>query len=333
MFGYVVKRILEMIPTLLGITLISFFIIHLAPGKPTDALSEMNPKMTPEARERLEKLYDLDKPIMVQYGMWLKRIVRLDFGESFSMDRRPVMQKIWDTRQPLIDRRLFITFMLNLMAMLIILMLAIPIGISSATHQNTLYDKITTTTVFVGFAMPSFWLALLLMMLFGVYLDWLPISGLKSMNYASLPFWGKVLDLSRHLVLPLFVIAFGGLAGDSRYMRSSMLEVIRQDYVTVARAKGLPEKSVIYRHAFRNALLPLITLMGLSIPGLIGGSVIFEQIFSIPGMGQLFYAGVMTRDYPLIMAILTIGAFLTLLGNLLADIGYMLADPRIRTGR
>jgi peptide/nickel transport system permease protein len=171
------------------------------------------------------------------------------------------------------------------------------------------------------------------MMLFGVYLDWLPISGLKSMNYDSLSFGGKVLDRVHHLILPLFVITFGGLAGDSRYMRSSMLEVIRQDYVTVARAKGLPERKVIYRHAFRNALLPLITLMGLSIPGLIGGSVIFESIFGIPGMGQLFFNGVMTRDYSLIMAILTIGAFLTLLGNLLADIGYMLADPRIRTGR
>jgi len=327
---YLVKRLLEMIPTLFGITLISFLIIHLAPGKPTDALSEMNPKMTPEARERLEKYYGLDKPVMVQYGLWLKRVVRLDFGESFSMDRRPVMQKIWDTKRPLIDRRLFITFMLNLMAMIIILMLAIPIGIFSATHQNTFYDKVITTTVFVGFAIPSFWLALLLMMLFGVYLDWLPISGLKSMGYDSLPFWGKVLDLGRHLILPLFVIAFGGLAGDSRYMRSSMLEVIRQDYVTVARAKGLPERLVIYRHAFRNALLPLITLMGLSIPGLIGGSVIFENIFGIAGMGQLFFNGVMARDYPLIMAILTIGAFLTLIGNLLADIGYMLVDPRIR---
>ncbi len=333
MLKYLAKRLLEMIPTLFGITLISFFIIHLAPGKPTDALSEMNPKMTPEARERLEKLYNLDKPIMVQYGMWLKRIVKLDFGESFSMDRRPVMQKIWDTKRPLLERRLFITFMLNLIAMIIILMLAIPIGIFSATHQNTLYDKFITTGVFVGFAMPSFWLALLLMMFFGVYLEWLPISGLKSMNFDSLPFLGKALDLARHLVLPLFVIAFGGLAGDSRYMRSSMLEVIRQDYVTVARAKGLPEKTVIYRHAFRNALLPLITLVGLSIPGLIGGSVIFENIFSIPGMGQLFFNGVMTRDYSLIMAILTIGAFLTLIGNLLADIGYMLADPRIRTER
>ncbi len=330
MLTYLIKRFFETIPTLFGITLISFFIIHLAPGKPTDVLTELNPKITPEARERLEKLYNLDKPIIVQYGLWLKKIVRLDFGESFSTDRRPVMQKIWDTKKPLLERRLFITFMINLISMVIILLIAIPIGISSATHQNTLYDKITTTTVFIGFAMPSFWLALLLMMLFGVYLHWLPISGLKSLNYDSLPLLAKVLDRVKHLLLPLFVAAFGSLAADSRFMRSSMLEVIRQDYVTVARAKGLPENKVIYRHAFRNALLPLITLIGLSIPGLIGGSVIFENIFGIPGMGQLFFSAVMTRDYPLVMAVLTIGSFLTLIGNLLADIGYMIADPRIR---
>lgn len=319
-----------MIPTLFGITLLSFFIIHLAPGKPTDIFTELNPKITPEARERLEKLYDLDKPILVQYGLWLKKIVKFDFGESFSSDRRPVMQRIWDPKKPLLERRLFVTFIINLISMVIIFLIAIPIGVSSATHRNTLYDKITTTTVFVGFAIPHFWLALLLMMLFGVYLDWLPVSGLKSTNYASLPFWGKLWDLTKHLILPIFVSAFGGLAADSRFMRSSMLEVIRQDYVTVARAKGLPEREVIYRHAFRNALLPMITLVGLSVPGLIGGSVIFENIFGIPGMGQLFFQSVMTRDYPMVMGVLTIGAILTLLGNLLADIGYMVADPRIR---
>jgi len=178
--------------------------------------------------------------------------------------------------------------------------------------------------------MPSFWLALLLMIVFGVHLHWLPISGLKSMNYESMSLIGKIWDRTSHLILPLFVSAFGGLAADSRFMRSSMIEVIRQDYVTVARAKGLPERLVIYRHAFRNALLPIITLMGLSVPGLIGGSVIFENIFGIPGMGQLFYMSVMTRDYPMIMGILTIGAILTLFGNLLADIGYTIADPRIR---
>jgi peptide/nickel transport system permease protein len=330
MIMYLAKRLLEMIPTLFGITLISFFIIHLAPGKPTDIFSELNPKITPEARERLERLYNLDKPIMVQYGLWLKKIVKLDFGDSFSSDRRPVMQRIWDTKKPLIERRLFVTFMINLLSMIVIFLIAIPIGISSATHQLSLYDKITTTVVFVGFAMPSFWLALLLMILFGVYLHWLPISQLKSMNFDSLPLIGQIWDLFKHLLLPIFVSAFGGLAADSRFMRSSMLEVIRQDYVTVARAKGLPEKTVIYRHAFRNALLPIITLTGLSIGGLIGGSVIFENIFGIPGMGQLFYMSVMTRDYPMVMGILTIGAVLTLLGNLMADIGYMLADPRIR---
>jgi peptide/nickel transport system permease protein len=319
-----------MIPTLLGITLLSFFIIHLAPGKPTDILTELNPKITPEARERLEKLYGLDKPVIVQYGMWLKRVVKLDFGESFSTDRRPVMEKIWDTKQPLLERRLFITFLINTLSLLLIFIIAIPIGISSATHQYSLYDKVTTTSVFIGFAIPSFWLALLLMMLFGIHLDWLPISGLKSMNYESLSLSGKIWDRALHLILPVFVSSFGGFAGLSRYMRSNMLEVIRQDYVTTARAKGLSETKVIYKHALKNALLPIITLLGLSVPGLIGGSVIFENIFGIPGMGQLFFMGVMTRDYPLVMGILTIGAILTLIGNLMADIGYMLADPRIR---
>jgi peptide/nickel transport system permease protein len=332
MLTYLVKRLLEMIPTLFGITLISFFIIHLAPGKPTDIYTELNPKITPEAREKLNKYYGLDKPIIVQYGIWLKRIAKLDFGRSFSSDRRPVMEKIWDRTQPFYQRRLFVTFMINLLAMIIIFMIAIPIGISSAARQNSVYDRTMTTIVFIGFAIPSFWLALLLMIFLGVHLHWLPIAGLKSMDFDSLSMSGKVWDMGKHLLLPLFVSAFGGLAGGSRFMRSSMLEVIRQDYITVARAKGLPEKKVIYRHAVRNALLPIITLMGLSVGGLIGGSVIFENIFSIPGMGQLFYMSVMTRDYPLVMCILTIGAVLTLLGNLLADVGYMLIDPRIRTG-
>lgn len=330
MFGYLIKRFLEMIPTLFGITIFSFFIIHLAPGKPTDILTELNPKITPEAREKLEKYYGLDRPIIVQYGLWLKRIVKLDFGESFSTDRRSVMEKIWDTKRPLIERRLFITFMINLISMVVIFIIAMLIGISSSTRQNSLYDQIATTSVFIGFAIPAFWLALLLMILFGVHLNWLPISQLKSMNYDSLSLAGKIWDLAKHLILPIFVSAFTSLAADSRFMRSSMIEVIRQDYVTVARAKGLPERTVIYKHAVRNALLPIITLMGLSVGGLIGGSVIFENIFGIPGMGQLFYMSVMTRDYPMVMGILTIGAVLTLLGNLLADIGYMLADPRIR---
>ncbi len=320
---YFIKRLLEMIPTIIGITLISFFIIHLAPGKPTDILTEFNPKITPEAREKLEKYYGLDKPIITQYGIWLKRVVKLDFGDSFSTDKRPVWDKI--------KERLPITIIINVLSLILVVLIAIPIGVSSATHQYSLYDKITTVAVFVGFAIPTFWLALLLMIFFGIYLDWLPISGIKSLDYDNLSAGGKVWDLASHLILPVLLEAFGGLAGLSRYMRSNMLEVIRSDYITTARAKGLSERVVIYKHAMRNALLPVITILGLSVPGLIGGSVIFETIFAIPGMGQLFYMSVMMRDYPLIMGILTIGAILTLIGNLLADIGYAVADPRIRT--
>ncbi len=322
MLFYLSKRITEIFVTLIGITLLSFFIIHLAPGKPTDVLTDLNPKITPEARERLEKYYGLDKPIIVQYFLWAKRVVKLDFGDSFSTDSRPVWEKIRE--------RVPVTISINLLSMLLIFLIAIPVGISSATHQYSLYDKVTTVGVFLGFAMPAFWLGILLMMLFGVYLQWLPISGLKSMNYETLSAGGKLLDLVKHLALPVFVSALGGIAGISRYMRSSMLEVIRQDYIVTARAKGLPESKVIYRHALRNALLPIITLLGLSVPGLIGGSVIFEQIFSIPGMGQLFWMSVMQRDYPLIMGLLTIGAILTLIGNMLADLCYAVVDPRIR---
>ncbi|MCP3678567.1 MAG: ABC transporter permease [Deltaproteobacteria bacterium] len=323
MAAFLIRRFIQLGTTLIGITLISFLVIQLAPGKPTDVMTDMNPRITPEARERLEKYYGLDKPIYIQYGRWLKRVVMLDFGDSFSTDHRPVWDKI--------KERLPITILISALALALILVVAIPIGISSATHQYSLYDKITTVVVFIGFAIPTFWFALLLMMFFGVYLDILPISGIKSIGHEGLTLPGRVWDTARHLILPVTLSAFTGLAGLSRYMRSNMLEVIRQDYITTARAKGLPERTVIYKHALRNALLPIITILGLSVPSLIGGSVIFENIFSIPGMGQLFYGAVMMRDYPVVMGILTIGAVLTLLGNLLADAGYSLADPRIRT--
>jgi len=322
MFLFLTRRFLEFLLTLFGITLLSFFIIHLAPGKPTDILTELNPKITPEARERLEKYYGLDKPIIIQYLLWAKRIVKLDFGESFSTDRRPVWEKIRE--------RIPVTVSINLLSMLLVFLIAIPIGVASATRQNSLFDKATTVGVFLGFSIPAFWLALLMIMLFGVYLHWLPISGIESLNYSALSLPGKILDISKHLFMIVFVTTIGGLAALSRYMRSSMLEVIRQDYITTARAKGLPERMVIYRHALRNALLPIITILGLSVPGLLGGSVILEKIFGIPGMGQLFFMSVMTRDYPVIMGLLTIGAILTLLGNMLADLCYAIADPRLR---
>ncbi len=330
MLTYIVKRLISMVPVVLGITILSFFIMHLAPGKPTDRLTELNPKMTPEARQRLEKFYGLDKPIYVQYGIWLKRIVKLDFGNSFSSDRRPVIDKIWDRSVPLLDRRLAITLYINVLSLLLIIIIAIPIGIYSAVHPYSSFDRASTVFVFIGFATPTFWLALLLMMLFGVKLGWLPISGIKSIEYAAMTGAAKFYDRTAHLVLPVLISAFGGLAGMSRFMRSSMLEVIRQDYITTARAKGLPEGRVIYKHALRNAMLPIITLLGLSVPGLIGGSVIFETIFGIPGMGQLSFQSVMMRDYPVVMGLLFISAILTLLGNLLSDISYAFVDPRIR---
>jgi peptide/nickel transport system permease protein len=324
MLVYLLKRLALMVPMLLGITLVSFTVIHLAPGTPVEIQTTMNPKASLEAQKRLIELYGLDKPLKVQYWDWLKRLARLDFGRSFSPDGRPVWDKI--------KERIGITLALNFMSLLIILAVAIPVGVLAAVKPHSWFDKTTTLLVFFGFAMPSFWLALLLIMFFGVYLDWLPISGLRSLNFPQFTFWQKVQDLVSHVTLPVLGAAFGGLAVWSRYTRGSMLEVIRQDYITTARAKGLPERTVVFKHALRNALLPVITMLGLSVPGLISGSVIFETIFAIPGMGQMLYNAVMARDYPLVMGELVIAAVLTLMGNLLADVGYALADPRIRTG-
>ena len=322
MLRYVVKRLISMVPLLLGITIVCFVVMHLAPGSPTDMETQMNPRASADYRERLNAMYDLDKPLYQQYLSWVGKIAVLDLGKSFSPDRRPVARKIIE--------RLPITILINALSMLMIFAIAIPIGVLSAVHKDSLFDKITGVFVFVGFAIPTFWLALLLMIFFGIDLGWLPISGIRSLNYDYLPPGMVFLDVVKHLILPVTLSAFGGLAGLSRYMRSNMLEVIRQDYIMTARAKGLSERKVIYKHALRNALLPVITILGLSVPGLIGGSVIFESIFAIPGMGQLFYMSVMARDYPVVMGILLIGAVLTLLGNLIADVSYALADPRIR---
>lgn len=311
-----------MIPLLVGITIICFIVIHLAPGSPTDLQTEMNPQVSAETKERFRAMYDLDKPLHEQYFLWVKKLAVLDLGNSFSTDHRPVIDKIAE--------RIPITIAINVLSLMLIIIVAVPIGVLSAVHRDSLFDKVTAVIVFIGFAVPTFWLALLLMILFGVNLGWLPISGIRSLNYEYLAPWAAFLDMAKHLIMPVLLSAFGGLAGLSRYMRSNMLEVIKQDYITTARAKGLSERVVIYKHALRNALLPVITILGLSIPGLIGGSVIFETIFAIPGMGQLFYMAVMSRDYPVVMGILFIGAVLTLFGNLVADVSYAVADPRIR---
>jgi peptide/nickel transport system permease protein len=220
--------------------------------------------------------------------------------------------------------------MLNVLDLFFILMLAIPIGVYAAARQYSFGERVTTVLVFIGFAMPGFWVALLAMMVFGEQLGWLPISGLRSLDYDSMTMLGKAVDRAQHLVLPVAVAALTGLAGMSRYMRSSMLEVLRQDYIQTARAKGLTERVVLMRHAMRNALLPVVTILGLSIPDLIGGAVIAETLFAIPGMGRLFYTSVLARDYPVIMGITLFGALLTLAGNLAADLLYVAVDPRLR---
>lgn len=319
------RKFLWLVLTFFGITLVSFTVIHLAPGSPTDLETTLNPMADQAARERLEAFYGLDKPLHVQYGNWLKNVVTLDFGKSMSADSRPVMEKIKEC--------LPVTIGINVISLVLTLLLAIPIGVLAAKFQGSIFDKGTTLLVFIGFAMPGFWLALLLMLHFAIDLQWFPLSGLTSLDYATLSAWAKVKDIAWHLAMPVFVATFGSLAGMSRYMRTSILEELRQDYIVTARAKGLRERAVLFRHALGNALLPVITILGLSVPGLIGGSVIIETIFSLPGMGRLFYTAVISRDYPLIMGTLVLGAVLTLLGNLLADLCYGLADPRIRKGK
>lgn len=320
--AYLIRRTLMLIPLLLGITFVSFIVIQAAPGSPVELMTDMNPDASPELRQKLEQYWGLDQPVHIQYWRWLQRLAVGDFGVSFAMDQRPVLDKI--------SEALPITLLLNALSLAFILLMSIPIGVYSATHRYSALDRLTTILVFLGFAMPTFWLALLCMMLFGVELGWLPISGLQSLQHEELSAAGRLLDRMRHLVMPVVISSVTSLAGLSRYMRSSMLEVVRQDYITTARSKGLSERVVIYRHALRNALLPVVTILGLSVPGLIGGAVIFETMFAIPGMGRLFYDSVMQRDYMVVMGVLVMGAVLTLVGNLLADLMYAIVDPRLR---
>ncbi|MFB3820263.1 MAG: ABC transporter permease [Candidatus Methylomirabilales bacterium] len=325
MLAYLIRRLLISIPLLFGILLLSFVMLKLAPGEPTVVQQDLQARQSGAQRETLRQLYGLDKPIHVQFWRWISRAARLDFGRSYSPDARPVMEKIAE--------RIPVTLGLNLLELIVIFSVAVPLGILSAVRQYSAFDKSMTLFVFVGFATPDFWLALLLMILFGVQLGWLPMSGLRSLNFEYLTFGAQVWDVISHLILPVLVASFGGLAYLSRLMRGSLLEVIRQDYIRTARAKGLGEREVIYKHGVRNAVIPVVTLLGLMVPGLLGGSVFIETVFAIPGMGQLFVQSAFSRDEPVLMALVVIGASLSLLGNILADVSYGLVDPRIRVGR
>lgn len=321
MLSFLISKARQFFISLLGITVLTFGIIHLAPGDPTDLQTTLNPRVSAQAKENLKKLYGLDRPLHIQYLDWLRRFLTFDLGHSF-VDGEAVSDKIFG--------RLPITLMINVISLLLIVVISFPIGILSATKQYSWFDKVTTLLVYVGFSIPNFWLALLFMLLFGVSLGWLPISGYQSLTVSHLSFFERLADWARHLVLPILTASLVSLAGYSRYLRSEMLEVIRQDYIRTARAKGLSERQVILKHALRNALISVVTLMGLELPTLIGGSVIIETIFAIPGMGQLSFQAVLARDYPVIMGLTLFGAVLTLVGNLLADLVYAWVDPRVR---
>jgi peptide/nickel transport system permease protein len=329
MKAYLIRRLLLIVPTFIGISLLSFCVIQLAPGSPVytklmagqgDLVSDSD---TEKIIEDTKKLYGLDKPLWQQYVLWLGRLVRLDFGDSYK-DFRPVREKILET--------LPITLQINIISIFFVYLFSVPIGVYSATHQNTWSDNVITVVLFVLYSLPSFWVAMLLILFLGggEYLNWFPIYGISSLGAEDWPWYRWLLDRLHHLVLPVLCLTYGGLAGLSRYARAGMIETIRQDYIRTARAYGFSEKTVIFKYAMRNSLIPILTLLGTLLPALIGGSVIIEQIFSIPGMGKLGFDAILSRDYPLIMGVLSMSALLTLVGLLISDIMYAITDPRIK---
>lgn len=360
MFQYISKRLLLIIPTLVGITFITFLLMKLAPGDPVKlklmfATKGLNPDavaailksetpavLVPESFENFSKSVSKkihgDTDVATQktyrllhwtgensifYAKWVKNIVKLDFGRSFK-DRRPVMDKIIDA--------LPVTLCINFLTIIAIYLISIPLGIWSAMRKDSTIDKIVMVKLFVLYSLPGFWVATMLLTYFagGEYLNWFPLTGFKSEYYDQLSFFGKMGNIAWHLALPVAAETLGSFAFLTRFSRSNFLEVIGQDYVRTARAKGLAEHVVLYKHALRNALIPFVTMMGSLLPALLGGSVIVEQIFNIPGMGMLSFEAVLGRDHNVIMGIATINAFLTLVSILLSDLLYVVVDPRIR---
>lgn len=327
MRDYIIKRLLLLVPTMLGITIITFFIIQLAPGNPVERKLQLeegikSQAITKEIVEETKRLYGLDKPIYVRYWIWLKQIATLNFGRSYK-DHRPVIDKIAE--------RIPITLTLNIISIILIYLIAIPIGVYSAVKHGTVGERTSTFVLFILYSIPSFWMAMILIFFLGggEYWNVFPVYGILSPGAESYPFYEKAANFLWHIVLPVFCLTYGSLAYLSRFQKGSLLEVLREDFVRTAAAKGLPKSKVILKHALRNALIPIITILAGILPAMIGGSVIIETIFSIPGIGQLGFESVLARDYPMIMAIATISAFLTLIGILISDLVYVLIDPRI----
>ena len=340
MGSYLLRRFLLLIPTFVGVTIISFLIMRLAPGDPAElraggglrgageaGISTEKRGAVDEAVAQWRAQYGLDKPLPVQYAVWIKNLFTLKFGDSYK-DNQPVFDKIRE--------RLPVTIKLNVLSLFLVYIVAVPLGIYSATHSYSLGDQTTTLFAFVLFALPVVWLGTMAIVFLcgGDYYFLFPPGGLTSIEYApEWPLWQKLKDQIWHLFLPVLMLSYAGFAGLSRYMRSGMLEQLRQDFVQTARAKGLPEGVVIYKHVLRNSLIPMVTILAGILPGLVGGSVIVETIFSIPGLGQLGYEAVLARDFPVVMALFTVSALLTLVGILLSDLLLAVVDPRIAFGR
>ncbi len=321
---YVIRRILISFPLLWGLLTINFFIIHMAPGDPTDIY--YNPDMSPEAKENIRKAYGLDQPLPIQYLKYIEGVVlHFEFGFSIAK-KRPVADEILDALPN--------TLQLSLLALLLNLGLGVTIGIVAAVKQYSTFDHVTRVAALTFYSMPSFYLGLLFLFLFaGGIFAFLPASGMYDIvQYDSLGHLERFWDRLKHILLPSLTLGIGGAAGISRYMRAQLLEVIRQDYIRTARAKGLSERVIIFKHALRNALMPIITLVGLSLPFLFSGAVIVENVFGWPGMGRVAVDAAFQRDYPMFLAVNLLFAMMVVIGNLLADILYAVVDPRVRLG-
>jgi len=316
MTRFLIRRLLGAIPLLLGVAILSFIFMQLAPGGP-DALFARNARMTEEALQAIRHNMGLDRPVHEQLLIWLANLARGNLGISYTQ-YRPVSQVIWDVFPN--------TLLLMGTGMMISLVAALVFGILAARRQYGFFDNATSFISYFGLAMPVFWFGLMLQLLFAVRLGWLPSAGMESTG------GGGAWDVARHLVLPAFTIAIGSIAGWSRYVRSSTIESLSEDYVRTARAKGMDEQHVLLGHVLRNALIPFVTVVGIDVPLYLTGAVLVETVYSWPGMGRLFFDALTVRDYPVLMGILLLGAVLIVLGNLIADIVYGVLDPRISYG-
>ncbi|AIK37258.1 MULTISPECIES: ABC transporter permease [Bacillus] len=313
---YLIRRFLQMIPTLFGTSIIIFFLFALLPGDYVDS----NPKLTPERAQELRELYGLNKPIIERYFHWLGNALHGDFGFSLQY-QEPVTS--------LLNKFIWNTFIVAVAALFFTWIIALIVGVISATKQHSWFDALVTIGVFAAMSFPSFFIGLFLIKVFAVDLHLLPIGGMIDIGSNSTGFT-YILEVLRHMILPVFILTLLGVGSLTRYFRTSMLEVVRQDYIRTARAKGLKEKAVIYKHALKNAILPAITLLAFELPGLFSGAIIIEQIFNWPGIGTIQLEALSFRDYTVLMAFTMFLSCLTIIANFLADIVYAIVDPRIR---